>query len=663
MSETITEGTLLWEPSEKTRRQCNLAGYMRWLKEHHDLEFAGYDDLWRWSTTSLEEFWNSVWNYFDLKATVPPATILGKRQMPGAEWFPGTRLNYTAQVFANATAKYPALLFQDESGNNVEISWAELETRVAAVAAGLEQLGVGCGDRVVGFLPNRPETVIVFLAVASLGATWSCCSPDFGTRSVIDRFKQIEPKVLFSVTGYDYGGKRFNRSSAASEIIAALSTLEHAVIIEGAPGEKLEVAAAGPQLHAWSDFTTSITSGPPDCRSVPFDHPLWILYSSGTTGLPKPIVQGHGGIIIEMVKSLGLHMDLKPGDRFFWFTTTGWMVWNFLQAGLLLGVTPVLFDGNPGYPGLDRLWHLAGELKVNFFGTSAPFIMACRKAGLEPGKKFDFRPLRGVGSTGSPLPPEGFKWVYDKVKSDVLLASACGGTDVCTAFLNGAPLVPVWAGEASCRCLGDKVEAFDEAGNSVVGEVGEMVITEPMPSMPVFFWNDADGRRYRESYFDMFPGVWRHGDWIRITERGSAVILGRSDATLKRMGVRMGSSDFYTAIEALPEIESCLIVGFDRPGGGYFMPLFVVPAAGLQLDETLREKIKNQIRTVLSPRHLPDKIYQVADLPRTLTGKKMEVPVKKILMGMPPAKAVNPGAMANPEALDFFLELAKQLNP
>jgi acetoacetyl-CoA synthetase len=460
------------------------------------------------------------------------------------------------------------------------------------------------------------------------------------------------------VDGYTYGGRQFDRTMALNEIITALPTLTHTVLIDSIGTS----AGISPResLLTWGELLQE----PAELafEQVPFGHPLWILYSSGTTGLPKPIVHSQGGILLELVKILGLHVDIKPGDRFFWFTTTGWMVWNFLQGGLLLGATPVLFDGNPGYPDLTVLWRMIAETGVKVFGTSAPFLMACRRAGLEPGRDFDLSRLEALGSTGSPLPPEGFQWVYEHAKEDILLFSACGGTDVCTAFLSGCPLVPVWAGESSCRCLGDKVAAFDDEGNPVVGEVGELVITEPMPSMPIFFWNDPHGQRYRDSYFDMYPGVWRHGDWIRITERGSAVILGRSDATLKRMGVRMGSSDFYTAVESLPEVANSLIVGFDRPGGAYYMPLFVVLQEGQELDEAMREKIKGKIRTSLSPRHLPDDIFAVSEIPCTLTGKKMEVPVKKILMGMPVEKAVNFGSMGNPQSMDCFIEMAARLN-
>ncbi len=658
MSEKIEEGTLLWEPSEALKRQSNIHAYMQWLRQQRGMDFDDYDALWQWSVTEIEDFWKSVWDYYELQSSAPMRAVLTDHTMPGAEWFPGARLNYSEHVFRNADARYPALIFQSESTDAVEIGWGELRSSVAAVAASLRRMGVGPGDRVVGVLPNICETVIAFLATAAIGAVWSCCSPDFGTRGVIDRFRQIEPRVLLAVDGYTYGGRRFDRTAALNEIIAALPTLTHTVLIDRI-GASAGVSARENVL-TWDELLRE----PAELvfEQVALDHPLWILYSSGTTGLPKPIVHSQGGILLELVKVLGLHVDLKPGDRFFWFTTTGWMVWNFLQGGLLLGATPVLFDGNPGYPDLNVLWRMISQAAVKVFGTSAPFLMACRRAGLEPGREFDLSRLEALGSTGSPLPPEGFQWAYDHVKKDILLFSACGGTDVCTAFLSGCPLVPVWAGESSCRCLGDKVAAFDDDGNPLIGEVGELVVTEPMPSMPIFFWNDPDGQRYRESYFDMYPGVWRHGDWIRITERGSAVILGRSDATLKRMGVRMGSSDFYTAVESLPEVANSLIVGFDRPGGAYYMPMFVVLQEGLELDDAVKEKIRDRIRSSLSPRHLPDDIFAVPEIPCTLTGKKLEVPVKKILMGMPVEKAVNFGSMGNPQSIDYFIEMAARLN-
>ncbi len=653
----VGEGTLLWEPSEEFKAQANITRYMAWLAENKALRFADYHDLWRWSVTDLEGFWASIWEFFAVKASKPYTRVLAERKMPGARWFEGAELNYAEHVFRNATPQHPALIFQSEARPRTELSWEELHRRVSAVAAALRRMGVRRGDRVVAYVANIPEAVIAFLACASLGAVWSSCSPDFGSRSVIDRFRQIAPKVLFAVDGYQYGGKSFDRRPVVAELQRALPTLEQTVLI---PYLFREEAAGRPQgAVLWEDLLAE--KGDLTFEQVPFDHPLWVLYSSGTTGLPKAIVQGHGGILVEHLKALSLQFDLKPGDRFFWFTTTGWMMWNIVVGGLLVGATIMLYDGNPAYPDLGVLWRFAADTRMTFFGTSAGYLTSCMKAGLEPGKTCDLGALKAIGSTGSPLPPEGFQWVYEKVKKDLWLSSASGGTDVCTGFVGGCPLLPVHAGELQCRSLGVKAEAFDEEGRSLVDRVGELVITEPMPSMPLFFWNDPDNRRYLESYFDVYPGVWRHGDWIKITPRGSAVIYGRSDSTLNRMGVRMGSSEIYSAVEDLPEVQDSLVVGVELSGGGYFMPLFVVLREGVTLDEALKAKIKEKIRTTLTPRHVPDEIFAVPEVPRTLNMKKLEVPVKKILMGVPPEKAVNVDSMSNPGAIGYYVELAARL--
>ncbi|MGQ9532873.1 MAG: acetoacetate--CoA ligase [Desulfotomaculales bacterium] len=651
------EGTLLWEPSEEFKKQANITRYMTWLAENKGLRFADYHDLWSWSVTDLEGFWASIWDFFRIKASRSYTRVLAERKMPGARWFEGAELNYAEHVFRNVTPAYPALIFQSEARPRTELSWEELHRRVSAVAAALRRMGVRRGDRVVAYVANIPEAVIAFLACASIGAVWSSCSPDFGSRSVIDRFRQIGPKVLFAVDGYRYGGKPFDRRPVVAELQRALPTLERTVLIPYLFPE--EVAARPPGTVLWDDLLAE--KGGLTFEQVPFDHPLWVLYSSGTTGLPKAIVQGHGGILVEHLKALSLQFDLKPGDRFFWFTTTGWMMWNIVVGGLLVGATIMLYDGNPAYPDLGVLWRFAADTRMTFFGTSAGYLTSCMKAGLEPGKTCDLAALKAIGSTGSPLPPEGFQWVYEKVKRDLWLSSASGGTDVCTGFVGGCPLLPVHAGELQCRSLGVKAEAFDEEGRSLVDRVGELVITEPMPSMPLFFWNDPDNRRYLESYFDMYPGVWRHGDWIKITSRGSAVIYGRSDSTLNRMGVRMGSSEIYSAVEDLPEVQDSLVVGVELPGGGYFMPLFVVLREGVTLDEDLKAKIKEKIRTTLTPRHVPDEIFAVPEVPRTLNMKKLEVPVKKILMGVPVEKAVNVDSMSNPGAMEYYAALAARL--
>ena len=620
--------------------------------------FNSYDEAWRWSITELEAFWQSIVDFFSVEFQRKPDQVLASRAMPGARWFEGAQINYAANAFRNASADRPALMYQSESRPLTEMSWAELERQVACVAAGLREFGVKPGDRVVGFMPNIPEATVAFLAAASVGATWSSCSPDFGVDAVIDRFGQIEPKVLFAVDGYTYAGKPFAKLDTIAELQARLPTLTHTVLVPYLHGTH----PGQGQTVAWDGLLTQ-TPPPLEFEVLPFEHPLWVVYSSGTTGLPKALVHSHGGVVLEHVKMLGLHQDLNAGDRLFWFSSTGWMMWNYILGGLLLGVTPVLFDGNPAYPDLNTLWALAEASKMTVFGTSAAYIMSCLKAGLSPKDRFDLSALKSIGSTGSPLPPEGFAWAYQHVKRDLWLASISGGTDVASAFVGGCPLLPVHAGELQCRALGAAVDAFDEDGNSLVDQTGELVITEPMPSMPVFLWNDPDFSRYRASYFDVYPGVWRHGDWIRLTPRGSAVIQGRSDSTLNRLGVRIGTSEVYSAIESLPEIRDSLVIGIELPKGGYYMPLFVVLAESVELDDALKQKINGTIRTHFSPRHVPDEILAVPAIPRTLSDKKMEVPVKKLFMGVPIDKAANVGATRSPEAVQYFAELARTRSP
>jgi acetoacetyl-CoA synthetase len=653
---STAEGALLWEPSAERQARSEMRRYMAWLAEHKELAFDDYHALWQWSVDNIEDFWVSIWEFFDVKAATPPETVLPKRAMPGAQWFPGATLNYAEHVFRSAAPDRPALVFQSERQPATEMSWAELEQQVAAVAAALRGMGVRPGDRVVAYLPNIPQAVVAFLACASLGAAWSSCSPDFGSASVIDRFQQIEPVVLFAVDGYQYGGKMFDRRATVAEIQRALPTLQHTVFIP-----YLDPHASADRLTnvmRWDDLLRE--TAPLQFEPVPFDQPLWILYSSGTTGLPKPIVQGHGGILLEHLKALSLHCDVKPGERFFWFTTTGWMMWNFLVGALLVGATALLYDGSPGYPDMNVLWRFAADTQMTFFGGSAAYISACMKAEIEPATAFDLRALSGMGSTGSPLPPEGFQWAYEHIKRDLWLVSLSGGTDLCTAFIGGCPLLPVYAGELQCRSLGANVQAFDEAGEPVIGEVGELVITDPMPSMPLFFWNDPDGTRYRESYFEMFPGVWRHGDWIKITPRDTCVIYGRSDATINRMGVRMGTSEFYRVVEAIPEVLDSLVIDLEGLHEHAYMPLFVVLRPGAELDEALTTEIKRRIRAALSPRHVPDDIFAVPAVPRTLSGKKLEVPIKRLFMGVPIERAANPGAMSNPQVLAYFIALAER---
>jgi acetoacetyl-CoA synthetase len=652
----VQEGTLLWEPSTAFKDQTAITRYMRWLAEHRGLRFDRYADLWSWSVSDLPGFWSSMWEFFHVQASAPYTAVLGERTMPGAEWFPGARLNYAEHILRNATDERPALLFQSERQPLVETSWADLTARVAAVATALRGMGVAPGDRVVAFMPNIPETIVAFLAAASLGAVWSSCSPDFGTQAVIDRFAQIEPTVLFAVDGYQYGGKAFDRMEELAALQRALPTLKRTVLVPYlSPTPAIEGLT---DAVLWADVLAT-PAEPLRFEQVPFGHPLWILYSSGTTGLPKPIVQGHGGILLELLKAVGIQKNVQAGDRLFWFTTTGWMMWNFLVGGLLVGATIVLYDGSPAYPDAGVIWRLAEQSGMTALGTSPGFMQATQRAGIVPREAYDLSRLKSIGSTGSPLPPELFGWVYEQVKPDVWLASVSGGTDVCTAFLGGCPLLPVRAGELQCRALGCKVEAFDESGQPVIGEVGELVITEPMPSMPLYFWHDEGNARYRESYFATFPGVWRHGDWIKITPEGGAAIYGRSDSTLNRQGVRMGTSDIYRVVEADPDVVDSLVLGVELPNGRYYMPLFVVLREGATLDDALRARLNGEIRTALSPRHVPDEIVQIADVPRTLNSKKLEVPIKKLLLGIPPERALNPGATANPHALDFFVEFAR----
>jgi acetoacetyl-CoA synthetase len=624
--------------------------------EHRGRSFASYDDLWRWSVEDLEGFWGSVWEFFGVSAHRPPGPMLAGDSMPGARWCPGVTLNYAEHALRpGPDPGRVAVVAQSQSRGPVTWTVDELRDQVGRARRGLQRLGVGPGDRVAAYLPNIPETLAAFLATASLGAIWSSCAPEFGTRSVIDRFSQVSPAVLLCVDGYRYGAASVSRTAEVAAIREALPSLTATVIVPYLAG-----AEAVPDAVSWSWLVGE--AAPLEFTPVPFDHPLYVLYSSGTTGLPKPIVHGHGGILLEHLKALALHADLGAGDRFFWFTTTGWMMWNLLVSGLLVESAVVLFDGNPGYPDLSALWRLAEETGTTYFGVSAPFLMSCRKAGVVPSSVAWLGALRGVGSTGSPLPAEGFRWVYASVGSDLLLASVSGGTDVCTAFVGGCPLVPVYAGEISCRYLGAAVAAFSASGAPCgVGEQGELVVTRPMPSMPVGFWGDEDGSRYQAAYFDEYPGVWRHGDWITFTERGTCVISGRSDATLNRGGVRVGTAEFYSVVESLPEVADSLVVHLEDPSGdgpGELL-LFVVVAPGAVLDEALQGQIVASIRANLSPRHAPDQVYVVPAIPRTLSGKKLEVPVKRILTGTAPDQAASRGALADPGALAPFEELAR----
>ncbi|MDX6615899.1 MAG: acetoacetyl-CoA synthetase [Solirubrobacterales bacterium] len=650
----MPEPEKLWEPTPEAIDASALTAYSRWLEAERGLAFGSYDELWDWSSTEIEAFWGSIWDYFEVGGPAAEQTVLASHEMPGTKWFEGAELNYAEHLFRGRSGDEPAILHASELRDLGELSWDELRAQVTATAGGLRELGVAKGDCVVAYLPNIPEAVIAFLATASIGAIWSSCSPDFGARSVVDRFAQIEPKVLFAVDGYRYGGKDFDRREVVAGLQAEMPTLFKTVVLPYLDPEP-DLTPLSDAI-AWDELQQE--NAELVFEPVPFDHPLWVLYSSGTTGLPKAIVHGHGGILLEQLKKLNLHVDTHEGDRLFWFTTTGWMMWNFLVGGLLTPAAIVLYDGNPGSPDMGVLWDLAEKAGITTFGTSAAFVAACMKDGVEPGEGRDLSRLRAVGSTGSPLAPEGFDWVYEHLGAGTWLFSTSGGTDVCTAFVGGVPTLPVYRGELQGRALGCRVESWDEEGNSVVGEVGELVITEPMPSMPVFFWNDEDGSRLRAAYFEFFPGKWRHGDWIEITERGTAIIYGRSDSTINRGGIRMGTSEIYRSVLAIDEITDALVVDVPRDGAENWMPLFVVLRNGAALDDELIKRIATGIRNDCSPRHVPNEVFAIAEVPRTLSGKVLEVPVKKILMGTPIEKAASRDSLANPAALDYFVELA-----
>jgi acetoacetyl-CoA synthetase len=671
-------GATLWEPGPQVRANAKITGYASWLAAEHGLNLPGYAELWQWSVADPGHFWSTIWDYFGVIGTRGGGPVVSGGPMPDVRWFTGTTVNYARNALraAQTDPDRTAVIFRSEGGRNGTLSYAELDRQVTRVREALRALGVAASDRVAAYLPNAPEALIGLLAAASLGAIWSSCSPDFGAHSVLDRFAQIAPKVLIAVDGYVYGGKSFDRRGEVAGIAAALPGLEAVIMVDYlsvAGGELAQDADPGQlDVRVWSwdalpggDQVGSgaagdgagATAGQDGFVEVPFDHPLWILYSSGTTGLPKPIMHGHGGIVLEHLKALVLHQDLGPGDVFFWYTTTGWMMWNYLAGGLLAGATVVAYDGSATHPGTDALWRLVAQTGVNYAGTGAPYLLACVKAGLRPAAELDLSSLRAVGSTGSPLPPEGFRWVYDEVAppgGDLILGSFSGGTDLCTGFVGPCPLLPVRAGVISGRCLGAMVEAYDPAGRPLVGAVGELVITQPMPSMPVGFWNDPGGQRYAASYFADYPGVWRHGDWIMMLPDGGCIIYGRSDATLNRGGVRMGTSEFYRVVEGLPEVADSLVIDTGRLGQEGRLILYVVLGEDRQLDDDLDRRIRAQLRAQLSPRHVPDEIHQVPGIPRTLSGKKLEVPVRKILQGTPVADAVDPDALANPEVLGFF---------
>ena len=646
---------LLWSPSAERIAPSRVHDYIKWLERENHLSLADYHALWQWSVDDLSGFWASIWRYFDVRHSVPYSRVLDEEKMPGAKWFEGAHLNFAEQLFRFHLDDLdrPAIVSQSELRPLTGMSWRELRRQVASVAHALRGMGVRPGDRVVAYLPNVPETVVAFYACASIGAIWSSCSPDMGMASVVDRFGQIAPKVLIAVDGYRYGGKDFDRRDVLATLIESLPTLEHVVAL---PYLKPDTTVPG--TIGWQSLLAHDVE--PVFEQLPFDHPLWVVYSSGTTGMPKPIVHGQGGTLLESLKGHGLQNDIGESDRFLWFSTTGWIMWNSQVTGLLVGATICIYDGNPGYPDLGTLWKFAEAAELTVFGAGAAYYANCMKAGIEPAKLADLSRLRTIGSTGSPLPAEAFTWIYEQLGQNILLASISGGTDIAASFVGACPTLPLYAGEMQCRGLGIAVYAMDEQGRPLADEVGELVVTKPMPSMPLYFWNDPDGKRYHDSYFDTYPGWWRHGDWLRITPRGGAVIYGRSDTTINRYGIRMGTSEIYRVVESLPEVLDSLVVDLEYLGRESYMPLFVVLRDGAALDVELIKRINDSIRSALSARHVPNDVFAIAEVPRTLTGKKMELPVKKLLLGMALEQVANPDAMANPGSLAYFIDFARR---
>ena len=657
MKQSIEDIAPLWTPSDETIASANITSYISWLTTR-GIEVSNYDELWHWSVDHIEDFWESLWDYFELSYSKKWSAVLTERKMPGAEWFPGVRLNYAENIFARRDDSKPMLLYKEENTELQEISWAEIEEQTRRLAATLKKLGVEEGDRVVAYLPNIPEAIVAMLAVSSIGAIWSSCPPDFGKSSVLDRFSQIEPKVLLAVDGYDFRGKTHDRRPVLAEIQQALPTVEQTVLIDHISKETTDLK----NTVLWSQALRDADDSALAFAQLPFDHPLWIVYSSGTTGLPKPIVHGHGGVILEHCKAVVLHNDIEPDDRFYWYSSTGWMMWNYLVGALFAKATLVIYNGSPTYPNANAQFELAEKAGITYFGTSAAFISACLNAGIHPNQDYDLSAIRAVGSTGSPLSTDGFRWIYENINRDLALESLSGGTDLCTAFVGGARTLPIYLGEIQGASLGANVQAFDEKGKPIRNEVGELVITEPMPSMPLFFWNDEGMALYTESYFSMYPGIWRHGDWIQFNDRGGCVIFGRSDSTINRQGVRMGTSEIYRVVESFDEILDSLIIDLEFHGRDSFMPLFLVLKEGVVLNEDLKTRIADRLRRDVSPRHIPNDMLTIDEVPYTLSGKKMEVPIRKILLGMEVELAANLGAMRNPKAIDFFLEYATQLS-
>lgn len=650
-------GDLLWSPSAEVVADANITAFTAWLNGRgHD--FKSYEDVRRWSASDIAGFWEAIWQYFDVSSSTPYDAVLRNPKMPGATWFPGAHVNYVRTLLTKGEGSKTAIYAAGEEGPVRRISWADLKDQVFKVATSLRELGIGPGDRVVSYMPNIPEAAIAFVATASIGAVWSSCSPDFGSASVVDRFGQITPKVMFAADSYRYGGKDFDRRTEVRAMADALPSLRHVIHVKGSSGD-FNSEPVVPDAISWESLLDRAPIENFTFEDTAFDHPLWIVYSSGTTGLPKPFVHGHGGILLEALKFTHFHLNLKPSSCMFYFTTTGWVMWNILLSGLIAGAAVVLYDGNPMVPKEDRLWELAAETGMTLFGASPTFLNGQMKAGIHPNRLYDLSKMDSILLGGSPVMPEHMEWCFGNLRPDIWVTSQSGGTDVASAFVGGMPTLPVHAGEIQTRCLGVDVHAFDETGQAITGEVGELVVSKPMPSMPLYFWNDEGGRRYYESYFDTYEGHWRHGDYFKVNERGGCFILGRSDSTLNRYGVRIGTAEIYRTIEGLEEIEDSIIVNLDLPGGNFFMPLFVVMKTGTALTDQVKQKINKALREKYSPRHVPDRIYEISAVPYTLTGKKMEVPVRKILLGVSPEKAASRDAMSNPQAIDYFIEFAR----
>ncbi|WP_280208658.1 acetoacetate--CoA ligase [Nocardia cyriacigeorgica] len=639
-----------WVPTDRDIAEARITDFARFVTERTGVPTPDYAALWQWSVQDLPGFWHALWDYFGLGEI--GGAVLAEETMPGARWFPGTRLNYVDQVVRQFRTDRPAIVALADGGEEVtEVSWTELIDRTAAFARTLRSLGVRPGDRVTGYLPNIPEAVIAFLGTAAVGAVWSACGQDYTAKAALDRLGQLEPSVLVTADGYRFGGKEHDKRADIEQLRAGLSSVRKTIVVS-------RLGLDVPDTLAWSEAVAGTDADPViETEPVDFDHPLWIVFSSGTTGLPKGIVHGHGGVLLEHLKAVALQSDIGPDDTFFWYTSPSWMMWNFQVAGLLAGATIVCFDGSPTYPEPDALWRIAAKVRATVLGTSPGYVLACIKAGAVPKDEHDLSALRMIGITGSALPPSSALWLRDNVGDHIPVSSISGGTDVVSAFIGGVRTVPVWPGELSAPYLGVALEAYDESGNPVRGEVGELVVTRPMPSMPVNFWNDPDGKRYHDAYFDTYPGVWRHGDWITITDHGSVVVHGRSDSTLNRHGIRMGSADIYQAVERLPEVAEALVIGAEQPDGGYWMPLFVVPAPGAELTDELAERIKDVIRREVSPRHVPDEILAAPAVPHTRTGKKLEVPIKKLFQGADPARVVERSAVDDPDLLDWYARI------